>query len=168
MQILWLYCSAANSADPSSVSGSTLEDFFSAAINFSPELQIAQENLNITGAQKKLANSRLLPQLSAGAGVTENRLDRLNTFQQFDGERYFVSLTHTLFNWQQFSARKQAYLVENQAEEEYYYQLASVLTEVAERYFTVLQSEDSLESIDSEVDAFLADFVLVFEKSHCL
>ena len=143
----------ANSADLSSIPGSTLEEFFTAAINFSPELQIAQENLNISGAQKRAANSRLLPQLSAGAAVSENRLDRLNTFQQFDGERYFVSLTQTLFNWQQFSARKQAYLIEDQAEEEYYYQLASVLTDVAERYFTVLQSEDGLESIRSEIDA---------------
>ena len=149
----WLSGSVVTSADISSLPGSTLEEFFTAAINFSPELQIAQENLNITGAQKKAANSRLLPQLSAGANVSENRLDQLNTFREFDGERYFLSLTQTLFNWQQFSARKQAYLVEDQAEEEYYYRLASILTEVAERYFIVLQSEDALESIESEIDA---------------
>ncbi len=149
----WLSCSVVNSADISSLPGSTLEEFFTAAINFSPELQIAQENLNITGAQKKAANSRLLPQLSAGANVSENRLDQLNTFREFDGERYFLSPTQTLFNWQQFSARKQAYLIEDQAEEEYYYRLASILTEVAERYFIVLQSEDALESIESEIDA---------------
>ena len=133
--------------------GSTLEEFFTAAINYSPELKIAQENLNITGAQKKAANSRFLPQLVAGANVSENRLNRLNTFQEFDGERYFVSLTQTLFNWEQFSARKQAYLIEDQAEEEYYYQLAYVLTDVAERYFNVLQSQDAFRSIESEIDA---------------
>ena len=151
--LVWLSCSVVNSADISSLPGSTLEEFFTAAINFSPDLQIAQENLNITGAQKKAANSRLLPQLTAGASISENRLDQLNTFREFDGERYFLSLTQTLFNWQQFSARKQAYLVEDQAEEEYYYRLASILTEVAERYFIVLQSEDALESIESEIDA---------------
>ena len=130
-----------------------MEEFFTAAINYSPELKIAQENLNITGAQKKAANSRFLPQLVAGANVSENRLNRLNTFQEFDGERYFVSLTQTLFNWEQFSARKQAYLIEDQAEEEYYYQLAYVLTDVAERYFNVLQSQDAFRSIESEIDA---------------
>ena len=44
-------------------------------------------------------------------------------------------------------------MIEDQAEEEYYYRLASILTEVAERYFIVLQSEDALESIESEIDA---------------
>ncbi|SVD50888.1 uncharacterized protein METZ01_LOCUS403742, partial [marine metagenome] len=49
--------------------------------------------------------------------------------------------------------RKQAYLVEDQAEEEYYYELAFLLTEVAEKYFNVLQAEDALESIASEIEA---------------
>ena len=64
-----------------------------------------------------------------------------------------MSLTQTLFNWQQFSARKRAYLVEDQLEEEYYYQLAWILTDVADRYFKVLQSEDALGSTESEIEA---------------
>ena len=72
--------------------GSTLEDFFSAAINFSPELRIAEESLNISSARKKAAKGQLLPQLSAGANLSDNRLDRFNNIQNFDGERYFLSL----------------------------------------------------------------------------
>tara|TARA_B100001250_G_scaffold305501_1_gene267437 strand:- start:936 stop:2264 length:1329 start_codon:yes stop_codon:yes gene_type:complete len=143
------FLSPAFSATP----GSTLEHFFSAAINFSPELRIAEENLNISSSRKKAANGQLLPQLSAGAALSDNRLNQLNRLQQFDGERYFLSLSQTLFNWQQFAARKQAYLREDQLEEEYFYQLAYLLTDVANRYFNVLQSEDALESIASEIEA---------------
>ena len=140
-------------AQTSDLPGVTLEEFFSAAIDFSPELQIASENLNITSARKQAANGQLLPQLSAGANVSDNNLEQFNRNQNFTGERYFLSLTQTLFNWQQFAARKQAYLLEDQSEEEYYYQLALVLTDVADRYLRVLQARDTLESIASEIEA---------------
>lgn len=133
--------------------GSTLEDFFTSAINFSPELRIAEESLNIGGARRRAANGQLLPQVNAGGSLSDNRLNQLNQSQNFDGQRLYMSLTQTLFNWQQFSARKRAYLVEDQLEEEYYYQLAWILTDVADRYFKVLQSEDALGSTESEIEA---------------
>ena len=140
-------------AQPLTLPGVTLEEFFSAAIEYSPELQIASENLNISSARKKAATGQLLPQLSAGANVSDNNLEQLNTSQSFLGERYYLALTQTLFNWQQFAARKQANALEDASEEEYYYQLALLLTDVADRYFNVLQVRDTLESIDSEIDA---------------
>ncbi len=136
-----------------SIPGSTLEEFFSAAINFSPELRIAAENLNISTARKNAARGQLLPQVSAGANVSDNRLNQLGQSQTFDGQRYYLGLTQTLFNWRQFATRKQTKFQENQAEEEYYYQLASILTDVADRYFDILQVEDALESIVSEEEA---------------
>ena len=146
-------CADANSADVRPVPGSTLEEFFTAAINFSPELQIAAENLNISSARKKAANGSLLPQLSAGVNISDNNLDQFNVRQNFTGERYFLGLSQTLFNWQEFAARKQASLLEDQSEEEYYYQLAVLLTDVAGRYFDVLQVRDALVTVGSEIDA---------------
>ena len=151
--ITLILCCTTEAEESNQVPGSNLEDFFTAAINFSPELRIAEENLNISSARKKAANAQLLPQINAGASVSNNRQTQLNRFREFDGERYFVSLTQTLFNWQQFAARKQARLLENQVEEEYYYGLSSLLTEVAERYFYVLQSQDALNSLESEIEA---------------
>ena len=139
--------------DSSSLPGSTLEDFFTAAINFSPRIRIAEESLNISSARRRAANGLLLPQVNANANLSDNRRNQINLTQTFDGERYSLSLTQALFNWQAFSARKQAYLFEDQAEEEYYYELAFLLTEVAEKYFNVLQAEDALESIASEIEA---------------
>jgi len=133
--------------------GVTLEEFFNAAIEYSPDLQIASENLNISSARKRAATGQLLPQLSAGANVSDNDFEQLDNSQNFTGERYFLGLTQTLFNWQQFAARKQAHLLEDQSEEEYYYQLAILLTDVADRYFSVLQARDALESIASEIEA---------------
>ena len=140
-------------AQNSNLPGVTLEEFFSAAIEFSPTLQIASENLNISSARKKAANGQLLPQLNAGANVSDNNAVQFNRTQNFIGERYFLALSQTLFNWQQFAARKQANLLEDQSEEEYYYQLAVLLTDVADRYFGVLQARDALESVASEIDA---------------
>ena len=133
-------------AQNSNLPGVTLEEFFSAAIEFSPTLQIASENLNISSARKKAANGQLLPQLNAGANVSDNNAVQFNRTQNFVGERYFLALSQTLFNWQQFAARKQANLLEDQSEEEYYYQLAVLLTDVAERYFGDIPTNGSRSS----------------------
>ena len=139
--------------------GETLEEFFSAAIDYSPRLRIAEENLNVVSARKRMATGNLLPQLNAATSVTENRRTSIDPFfgfenlRTFEGERSFVRLSQTLFNWQAFSMRKQASLTEDQAESEYYYELAFLLTDVAERYFNVLQAQDALESIAAELEA---------------
>lgn len=139
--------------------GETLEEFFSAAIDYSPRLRSAEENLNVVSARKRMATGNLLPQLNAASSVTENRRTSVDPFfgfeslRTFDGERSFVRLSQTLFNWQAFSTRKQASLTEDQAESEYYYELAFLLTDVAERYFNVLQAQDALDSIAAELEA---------------
>ena len=69
--------------------GVTIEEFFNAAIEYSPDLQIASENLNISSARKRAATGQLLPQLSAGANVSDNDFEQLNNSQNFTGERYF-------------------------------------------------------------------------------
>ncbi|HAS47967.1 MAG TPA: hypothetical protein DCS33_01475, partial [Gammaproteobacteria bacterium] len=50
-------------------------------------------------------------------------------------------------------ARSAAYLVEDQIEAEYYGALSNLLTDVAERYFNVLQAQDALDSIAAELEA---------------
>ena len=133
--------------------GSTLEDFFTAAIEFSPQLRIAEEGLNIGSARRRAANGRLLPQLSAQASMSDNRQETSLQNQSFDGNRYSMQLSQVLFSWQAYSARSAAYLVEDQLEAEYYNELGSLLTEVAGKYFDVLQADDALSSIASELDA---------------
>jgi len=142
--------------------GFSLEDFFTAAINYSPQLQIAEERMNIGGARKRAATGRLLPQLNANANVSDNRRMRAGfPIDEFDGERYNMQLSQILFNWQEFAARKQATLIESQLEAEYYAELANLLTDVAEKYFDVLQAEDALTSIRSELNAVTSQLELI-------
>ena len=140
------------------VAGETLEDFFDAAISFSPSLRIAEEGLNIGRARERQAEGQLHPQINANANLTENSRNFFNQFgtpisEDFDGERFSVSLQQTLFNWQAFAARRRATQIENQLEAEYYYELSRLLTDVAERYLNVLFAQDSLTSVAAEVDA---------------
>jgi outer membrane protein len=135
------------------VEGQTLDDFMTAALVNNPQLQIAEEQLNIFSARKRAATGQLLPQVNANANLTDNRRSVSNQIQNFDGERFSVQLTQTLFNWQAFASRRRANASVNQAESEYFNELATLMTEVAESYFDVLQAEDALESIASEQDA---------------
>ena len=151
---LFFVASVSTAQDSIVETGSTLEDFFTAAISFSPRLKIAEEGLNIGSARRQAANGRLLPQVTGRASLSDNQSQALGQPQNtFDGERFSVQLTQVLFNWQAFAARSQAYLIEDQLEAEYYGELANLLSEVAERYFDVLQAEDALDSIASELEA---------------
>ena len=145
--------SIAQDYDSTGITGTTLEDFFSAAIEYSPQLKIAEERLNIGSARTSAAKGQLLPQLRANASRSDNRRNALGQEQTFDGERYSITLTQVLFNWQAFSARNEASLLEDQFEAEYFGELAFLLTDVAEKYFDVLLASDALNSIASEFDA---------------
>ena len=85
------------------VVGETLEDFFDAAIGFSPSLRIAEESLNIGRARERQAEGQLRPQINANANLTNNSRNSFSQFgtpisEDFDGERFSVSLQQTLFN----------------------------------------------------------------------
>ena len=73
--------------------------------------------------------------------------------EDFDGERYSISVQQVLFNWQAFAARRRTAKIENQLEADYYYELSFLLTDVAERYLGVLLAQDSLTSIEAEIEA---------------
>jgi outer membrane protein len=133
--------------------GSTLEEFYMSALESSPILGIAQERWNLNSARKAAATGQLLPQINANANISDNERQSRGFTTNFEGERYSVQLNQVLFNWQAFNARSRAALLEDQAEAEYYAQLAVLLTEIANSYLGVLQAEDALRSLDSELDA---------------
>ncbi len=149
----------AENSGPSQLSvGQTLEDFFGAAIDFSPRLRIAAEELNIGKARYDQAQGQLHPQINANANLTSNTRNSFSfsgtpISEDFDGERYSVSVQQVLFNWQAFAARRRTAKVENQLEADYYYELSFLLTDVAERYLGVLLAQDSLTSIEAEIEA---------------
>ncbi len=152
------YATEENTGPSQLVVGRTLEDFFTAAIDFSPQLRIAEEGLNVGRAREEQAQGQLQPQVSVNANLTDNTRNSFDQFgrsitEQFDGERFSLSLQQVLFNWQAFAARRRATQIENQMEAEYYFGLSLLLTDVAERYLSVLFAQDSLISISAEVNA---------------
>ena len=133
--------------------GRTLEDFFTAAMEYSPRLKIAEEQWNIGKARARAATGRLLPQLTATANITENRQRALDRISEYRGERYSLQLRQVLFDWSAFNERGAAYQLENQSEALYYAELSRLLTDVSEKYFAALQAEEALESSNSELSA---------------
>jgi outer membrane protein len=147
--------------------GESLQDFFTAALAYSPRLRIAEESLNISSARLRQATGQLLPQLNANGSISDNRREAQGFINNFDGERYSVQLTQVLFNWRAFSARKSAALDEDRQQAEYFYEVAFLLTDVADRYLSVLQAQDALDSISSEIEALenqLAQVQSLFDR----
>lgn len=143
------------------VQGSTLEDFFTSALEYSPQLRIAEERWSVGIQQRKAASGQLLPQLNGNASASDNTQEALGNVSEYRGERYSLQLTQVLFNWQAFNARRQAAILEDLAEAEYFATLAAVLTDVAEKYFNVLQAEDAVTSAAAEVEAVSNQMAMV-------
>jgi outer membrane protein len=134
--------------------GGSLNDFFTAALNNSPDLAVAREQWNVSSARKDQATGQILPQVSATAGVSNNNYTTNSTgLMTYRGENYAVGVNQVLFNWQAFLGRRQASLIENESEAQYYVTLANLLTQVADQYLQVLQAEDALRSVNSELGA---------------
>ena len=74
------------------VEGTTLEDFFTAALDYSPQLRISEERWNVSTARKKSATGQLLPQINANGSISDNTqsADPLNIENKYRGERYSV------------------------------------------------------------------------------
>src|SRR5690606_3212961 len=102
---------------------------------------------------KDQATGQILPQVGATGTISDNERTDANGTSSYRGERYGVSVSQVLFHWQAFQARRQASLLEDQSEAEYFATLAALLTEIADQYLQVLQAEDALRSINSELEA---------------
>ena len=149
-----LLFSTAPSSQAADRAGTTLQDFFTSAINYSPSLKAAEERWHASSARISYANGQLLPQINAEAGVSKNSYQPENrAVTDYTGRNYSVQLSQVLFNWQAFANRQQAYLQGSQAEAEYYAQLAQTLTVIADNYLTALLAEDTLSSIGTELEA---------------
>lgn len=133
--------------------GTTLEDFFVAAMDYSPALKIAEERMSIGDSRRRAATGQLLPQVSATANLSDNRQRQVEGLSTYRGERYALQMRQVLFNWAAFKERSAAQLEEDQFEAEYFEQLATLLTDIATKYFAVLQAQDALRFNQAELEA---------------
>jgi outer membrane protein len=130
-----------------------LEEVFAAALEANPSLQIALSKLEVGRAQRSQSTAQLLPQISAGANLSENEQDFVDSdspVTEFPGEKYNLQLQQVLFNWQAFANRKRASYIVDQRESEYFEALGTLLSQTSERYFGVLAAEDKRALIAAE------------------
>ncbi len=133
--------------------GNSLKEFLEASIEFSPELKISKERLNVSSFRKDQAVAGLLPQISASANLSDNTRESFGVSRDYEGERYAIGLSQVIWDYQAFMAKISAGYTEDASEAEYFAQLSVLLTQVADRYLSVLNSEDNLSSLRSEKDA---------------
>ncbi len=130
-----------------------LAEVFAAALDANPTLQIARSKLDVGRAQRSQSTAQLLPQISAGASLSENDQRNLEVSvpdNEFTGEKYNIQLQQVLFNWQVFASRKRASYIVDQRESEYFDALGMLLSDTSERYFSVLAAEDKRALIAAE------------------
>ncbi len=125
------------------------------AIEFDPTLKAARFQLEISEAQRAQAGSALLPQVSASANISSNEQLEGAPVQNKDylGQRYVASLTQTVFdapkllNWERFHS-----IVEQQ-EANQKDALQNLMYNVVERYFKILEYNDTLNLIIQEISS---------------
>jgi hypothetical protein len=83
-------------------------------------LKISEQRKAIGYARRDAATGQLRPQISTQATLTDNCQDSNGTTDDFGGERYSIQLRQVLFNWEAFSARKQAISEQDRSVAEYY------------------------------------------------
>ena len=150
---LLFICQPAASERPEVAAGETLQQFLSAAVEYSPRLGMAEARRQISTARAAAAFGSLLPQVSVTGTVTENRREALGQMEEFRGERYALQLNQVVFNWEAVAAMRRARRLEKMQHAEYGHELSLLFTQVADHYLNVLQAQDGLESVRSELDA---------------
>ena len=146
-----------------------LEVYQRAAQN-DPLIREAEANRLAALEAKPRALSQLLPQLDAAGRYDKTNTDGGSTFPQrlvggnilnvpstqetdSDTRQYQFRLTQTVFRWDRWMTLKQADAQVAQAEADYVVAQQDLVVRAAARYFDVLASEDTLQSVTTARDA---------------
>ena len=148
-----LLISAALCGAPSFAFGADLIDTYREAAG--NDAQYASARNNLVAGREKLPQGRslLLPQINAGGSYSRVKLD-VNEPQPFGGfstvyntRGYTLSLSQPLFRWANFQQYEQGKLSVVFAEAQFAQAQQDLVVRVAQAYFDVLYSEDSINYI---------------------
>lgn len=137
-----------------------LLSIYQQALDADPELKSSEVKIKVGEAQKGQALGEMLPQVTATTNWSANKQTQAqrqsiisplqNVTSNYGGTRYVVSLSQTLidlpkyWNWQRAKAIESQYTLENvQAQQ-------TLIFNVVDKYFTVLEAEDELNFYKSE------------------
>ncbi|NOT13939.1 MAG: TolC family outer membrane protein [Methylococcaceae bacterium] len=120
------------------------------ALEADPELKASETKIKIGSAQKGQALGEMLPQITGTGNWSTNRQESGNLGDDYTGTRYVVSLNQTLIDFPKFWNWRRAKSVESQYALENIEAQQTLLFNVVERYFAVLEAEDELKFFTSE------------------
>lgn len=118
------------------------------ALDADPTLKSAHLKANIGTAQKGQALGQMLPQVTGTANWSTNEQTVLyptgDTSSNYRGTRYYVSLNQSLIDFAKFWDWRRASKVEDQYAAEAIEAQNTLILNVVDRYFSVLEAEDQL------------------------
>lgn len=137
--------------------GDDLLSIYQQALEADPTLKSSETKIKIGTAQKGQALGEMLPQVSGTSNwslnstrVSTPRTRRDGEVSDFEGTRYIVSLNQTLldfpkfWNWRRANAVESQYTLENAQAQQ------TLLFNVVDKYFTVLEAGDELSFLKNE------------------
>ncbi len=127
------------------------------ALESDPNLKAAGFKTEIGSAQKGQALGQLLPQITGTANWSENQQaggsTQTNRDQTYPGTRYYVSLSQSLLDFAKFWDWKRTQEQEKQFNAEFVDAQQTLINDVVERYFLILDARDQLALIETEKQA---------------
>jgi len=156
--VLFFTASLANAQEGAAVAGSfDLIQTYQLAVQNDAELQAAASTLQAEKEAKPQALADLLPNISAKVNSGNLRNESTSAGRSTDeyrDEGFSVSLTQTLFNWQQFGRLDQANKEVLRAGIQYQLAEQELILRVTERYLNTLTAQASLSLANDNVKAF--------------
>lgn len=123
------------------------------ALDSDPQLKAAGFKVEVGAAQKGQALGQMLPQINGTANWSENdqQIGQIN--QTYPGTRYYVSLTQSLMDFAKFWEWRRTQEQEKQFDAELIDARQTLMVNVVERYFSILDAQDQLYFIETEKQA---------------
>ncbi|QEY12471.1 TolC family outer membrane protein [Cellvibrio sp. KY-YJ-3] len=147
------------SLTPFTASANSLLDVYELALQNDAQLKADRAKYEAGLENKTIARSNLLPQINANAQIsnsdieTTDNLTNTSLKNDTDGKSWEVSLSQPLFNMSYWYSYKQGGKLSEQAEAQYGADQQSLIVRVAEAYFNVLRSVETLEATIAEEKA---------------
>jgi outer membrane protein len=125
--------------------------FYHHALNNNPSLKRREFGVDQAKAQKGLALSKLLPQVSAiGTYSLNDYHDSLIGTQEYDGTRGYIQARQALFDLSSFFRFQSADELIEQSKQELQSGRIDIAGEVVDRYLQALQAEDEIAYVEAE------------------
>ncbi len=144
---------------PFTAHANSLFDVYELALQNDAQLKADKAKYEAGLQNKTISRAGLLPQINAAYEVrqedseTTNKLNNVTTKDDYDSKGWRISLNQPLFNMASWFTYKQGVKLSEQAEAQFGADQQSLIVRVAEAYFNVLRSIETLEATIAEEKA---------------